>query len=89
MDRSNRIIGIRIFKDERGLEHILRRDLMGNVHHLTAGIDIQDSPLHRSGVLTHQAEVGNQGNNPRWFFSQFLLLRTIYFYFLSFPYIFR
>jgi len=56
-------------------------------HHLTAGIDFQDSPLYRSGVFTHQAEVGNQGNNPGWFFSQALLLRTIYF--LSFPYICR
>src|SRR4030043_1028814 len=63
MNRPFRKVGEGIGKNEGPLHDVLRVNVMGDVYNLTAGIDLQDPPLHGGHIMIFCPKIGQQGDD--------------------------
>ena len=64
-----------VAQDKSGGEHILRRNLVGDIHELGLRCDAQNDPLHRADVVIAPAKIRRQrddwGRTPHEFILHF------------------
>src|SRR5690242_17221851 len=63
VDRAFRKIAIRALDEKRSLEHVVRSDIMCDIHYLRARRDSEDHAFHDPDERIGKAEVGGQGYN--------------------------
>ena len=63
VDRPLREVAVGGLEDEGALEHVVARDLVGDVHEPHHGVDGDHHPLHGADVWAGLAEVGDQSDD--------------------------
>ena len=83
MHGARRELARGVAQNKGGGEHILRRNLVGNIHELGLRCDAQDDPLHRADVVIATAKIRRQRDDWDRTLHEFIL------HFTRIPYAFQ